>query len=829
MAENDNYIGIAMGLDVSELKAGLKETSMRIKEANAEFKEATSGMDNWQQSVEGVRAKTRQLTSVLDSQRRSLQGMEAEYARLVNTQGENSDSARRLMLRIQGQRAAINSTERELNNYRQTLADAEAGNIDLTQVVLSNGRALEQQGDSAEASSTKLSGLKKAGGVAAAGIGIVVGAVGGLMGGFLGLAESTREYREDMAKLNSAFEGAGLTTESAKNTYKELFSVIGESDTAVEASQQIALLARSEEEAAKWATLATGVTATFGDALKPEAFYEAANETLNLNEATGAFTQMLEQTGMSVDDFNAGLAACTTESEKQAYMLSVSEKAMGKAGEAYRETNKDVLDAQKAQSELTDALAELGAIAEPIMTSLKYLAADLLTSITPFVELIGTGLRGALEGTAGASETLAEGLGGVLNALVERITNILPTVLNVLLELIPNIANTLLSALPQLLDVVIELTNQIVVMLGEVLPQIVSKIIEIVPLLVHSLATAIPELVSAAVNFLLAIVQAIPVLIDQLLLTLPNIVQAILNSIITAFPLLMDGAIQLFNAIIDAIPIIIESLLNVLPDIISAIVNFVVDSVPILLEAAVELLMAIIDSIPIIMNLLQREIPVIVTTIIATLLKNLPLLIKAAIQLLSGILEAIPFIVIELVKQAPSIVTSLAEGLIDSIPILIDAGIEMVKGIWEGIKNADNWLKKKISSFAGNVADWFKDAFQIDSPSKLLEDEIGVDVGRGVIPTRPNALREVKKSINKFTDYVSDNLGNIKAGLTVDTQSALAGANSSFVGNGGGRNTTITAPLTINYNGRLSQKEIKRQEDSHYRSIKSRMKMEGLI
>jgi hypothetical protein len=33
---------------------------------------------------------------------------------------------------------------------------------------------------------------------------------------------------------------------------------------------------------------------TFHDTLQPEAFYEAANETVKMGEATGAFAQMLE-------------------------------------------------------------------------------------------------------------------------------------------------------------------------------------------------------------------------------------------------------------------------------------------------------------------------------------------------------------------------------------------------------------------------------------------------------------------------------------------------------------------------------------------------------
>ena len=282
------------------------------------------------------------------------------------------------------------------------------------------------------------------------------------------------------------------------------------------AAQQIALLAESEEEAAKWAGIASGVTATFGDALKPETFYEAANETLKLGEATGAYTQMLEGTGvMSVEEFNAKLASLNTEQEKQAFMLSVSEQAMGEAGKAYEETAGDIMAAREAEAQLSLAMQELGAIAEPIMTTLKLLAVDLLDSITPFVELIGTGLKGALDGTAGSAETLASGIGGILNALVEKVTQILPTILNLIVQLVPQIANTLLDALPQLLTVIIDLVTQVLNMLSVMLPQIVQKIVEILPMLIEQLVAAIPQLLQAAITLLMAIVQALPTIITS--------------------------------------------------------------------------------------------------------------------------------------------------------------------------------------------------------------------------------------------------------------------------------------------------------------------------
>ena len=198
--------------------------------------------------------------------------------------------------------------------------------------------------------------------------------------------EGSREYRTEMGKLNTAFTTAGYTTKTASDAYRTLYGVIGQTDQAVEAAQQIALLANAEKDVAEWAGLAAGVAGRFGDALMPETFFEAANETIKLGEATGAYVQMLEGMGISVDRFNAGMAACNTEAEKQAYMLSVTKSALGEASKAYNENNKDIIDANRAQGDLTDTMAKIGEYTEPAMTKLKESVTEMVQTSLPYLQ-----------------------------------------------------------------------------------------------------------------------------------------------------------------------------------------------------------------------------------------------------------------------------------------------------------------------------------------------------------------------------------------------------------------------------------------------------------
>lgn len=815
MADDKNYISIAMGLDVTDLKAGLSEANKQIQLANSEFKAASSGMDNWQNSIDGVSAKVKQLDTILKMQKSKLAGLQAEYEKVSASQGENSEAARKLKVQINNQQAAVNATQKEFNNYTETLKEAEAGNIDLTQVTLKNGKALKEQGDSAKESSSKMDGLKSvAKGVVGGLVAIATAAVGAVTG-FLSLAESTRETRTQLGQLESAYTTAGHSAETARKTVESLTGVLGDQGQATEAAQQLAQLAKSEQELSDYTHILTGVYATFGESLKVEGLSESINHTIKLGEVNGNLADALEWSGITVDDFNAQLANCNTEEERSALIVSTLNGLYGEAADKYKEVNKDVIEAQEAQSKLNNALADLGAIAEPIMTTLKLIAVDLLTTITPFIELIGNGLKGALEGSAGAATTLAEGIGGLLNVLLEKVMNTLPTILNVVLSLAPQLVSTILGMLPELLNVITTLITEIINMVTTMLPQIVSTVMEVLPLLISNLVKAIPQLLNAAIQLLMAIVDAIPVIITSLLKELPKIINTIIDVVIKSIPILLDGAIKLFNAIINAIPVIIKELVKALPNIINTIVNAVINAMPVLLNGAIKLFTEIINAIPKIIPPLIAALPQIITSIVSALTNNMPVIMQAAITLFTEIIKAIPQIAGELIKNMPQIISAIVQGLAEGAGEIAKAGLNIVKGIWEGIKSGANWIKNKITGFAGDVAGWFKDTFKINSPSKLMADEVGLFIGEGIGEGILNSLPYVKKQLSEFSNSITDNLGNIKAGL-----------GGATIGNSG---QVIQAGLTVNYNGNLSRKQIKQLENDHYNSIKMRLRMEGAI
>lgn len=605
---------------------------------------------------------------------------------------------------------AAKETADAIDKLGKGSAEADEGAEDISKSSKKASKALDDMADSADKAGEAGEGMgSKLAGAAKVGIGALAAGATAAIGALVGSAEATREYRGEMGKLDAAFTSSGHSSETATAAYKALQGVIGETDQSVEAAQQIALLADSEEDVAKWAGLASGVVGKFGDALQPETFFEAANETLKLGEATGAYTQMLEGVGMNVEDFNAGLAACSTEAEKQAYMLEITEQALGAAGEAYEKNNAEVIRANQANEAWTATMAEAGAAVEPILTDVKLLGASLLSDLMPGITGVTDAFRGLLNGDAGAAGALGEALSGVISQLLTKITETLPVVAEAAISLLMTLTTTLISMTPQLVQTGIQVAMALIQGLTSAIPLVAAELSSTIPQLAATLQAGIPQLLSGAVQLFLAILSAVDQIIEPLVASIPGLVLALINGLLSATPQLITGAVQFLSGIISAIPVLLEQLLPQIPIIVSSLVDGLISNIPVLLSGAILLLHALVDAIGPTIEALAPQIPIIVNTITSKLAELAPVLLSAAVTLLWEIIKAIPQIVIAISKNAPQILKAFT-SVLGALPSLLWKILLQVLG------KVGEWIGKMVSKageagskFLNKVVGFFKE------------------------------------------------------------------------------------------------------------------------
>lgn len=201
----------------------------------------------------------------------------------------------------------------------------------------------------------------------------------GITAGFIGLAESTEEYRKAMGKLNTAYQAAGYSAETGQKAYSQFYAILGDTDTATEASQLLSKLTQNEQDVSKWTRIAAGVNGTFGDSLPIEGLIEATNETAKVGKVTGVLADALNWSGISEDKFNEKLAAAGSEAARNKLIMETLAGTYEGAAAAFYENNKALVKARQsevAMQKVTGTLGEASVIAKGKLWELFGVAED---------------------------------------------------------------------------------------------------------------------------------------------------------------------------------------------------------------------------------------------------------------------------------------------------------------------------------------------------------------------------------------------------------------------------------------------------------------------
>ena len=394
---DDTRLGANFAIDTTDLKAGLAQANRLIRESESEFRAAAAGLDDWTESEEGVNAKIKSLNSVTDIQRKKVNALQSEYDRLI-AEGLDpaSKQATELRTQINNETTALRKNESEIEKQTKTL---------------------EELGDAAEDTAEDFEGIEGAGQIAVGALAVFTGACVAAIGSLLNLAESTKEYRSEMAKLNTAFESAGLGADLAAKSYDAMYSVLGDTGKATEASMLIAQIAKDEQDLDKWNRILTGTFAQFGDSIPTEGLAEGIQATASMGEVQGVLADALEWQGINLDDFNEKLGTMSTEEERAALIQETLTGLYGESADAYRANNAELIAANEATNALEKKQAELGETIQPLTTKFTELKTQALQW------LIDTGLPAAQEGFAWIKDNLpAIGVvvGGLTTAIVAQ-------------------------------------------------------------------------------------------------------------------------------------------------------------------------------------------------------------------------------------------------------------------------------------------------------------------------------------------------------------------------------------------------------------------------
>lgn len=472
------------------------------------------------------------------------------------------------------------------------------------------------------------------------------------------------------------------------------------------------------------------------------------------------------------------------------------------------------LNAALTEGGLEGLVVAVGDVLTQVVSYIANLAPKFIDLAT---QLITSFIKG-IERSAGALSVSAVGIGV---KFIEGILTIAPQLLSTGLKLITELGKGISNAIPHLIQMAAQCGAQIFNTLIEASPRMVEAAGQLVQSLALGLSNAAPTLASIAVTLINSLYQgiitAIPKLADaaQRILTglggyiennLPTILNAGLKMVVGLTQSLrdnagkiVDGAIALAKSLakglVDSIPTIIQNV----PTIVSNIANTINDNAPKILKAGIEIIGTLIKGLIQAIPTLVANIPKIITAIvdvwnafnwvnlgknaitllkngitgmisavktagtsvmnaITNALKNLPSnLLSIGRNGISGLANGIRTMASSAVSAVSGIATSII-GSISSLPSkMISIGKNIVRGLWNGISDMTGWVIDKIQGFGDSVLKGIKRFFGIASPSKLMRDVIGKNMGLGVVV----GLEATEGDISSALDSIADKAESI--------------------------------------------------------------------
>lgn len=705
-------------IEAQKLETQLNNARVAQERIAQQIEQTNAAMSQMESSSAQAASALGRMESEVSSQESELQRLKSAYNEVAAEQGEASDEARQLA-------SQISKTSGELQESKSKLdsASTAADKFD---------RTLDQLGDSAQDAGSDFDSLDVALG------NIVADMAGGAWDAVSGLEEETRQYRLEQSKLAAQYVQTGKATidnasevSRLSDEYLGFYRLTGDETLASTAVSNINAMGLEQSSLNDLLTAASGIWAQYGDSIPLDGLAESVNETANTGTVTGSLADALNwattngyelgeclssntaaqaaynkakaEGATNEDAFNAALAACTTEQERQQLITDTLYSAYGELGETYNTLSADAQNANQAQAELTDAQAQLADAIAPVQTQLTYLISDgmeWLANNLPIVTPLVAGLATAFAGFA------------IVNTVLPAIQGLVTT----------------LSAAPTVLAAI-----------GGPATIIIGVVAALAAGFVYLWNTS--ETFRNGVMTVWTTIQTVFGTLAEWFMT--NVVTPIVTyftGLQTQISTIWNGISQIVNAAITAVAGFIQSNMGTIQAVwntVWGVISTVASTIWANIQTIINTALGIIQGI--------------ITTVLGIINGDWSQVWQGISQVASSIWEGIKGLVTNAINAVSSIISSVLSAISSVWSSMWSSIQSFLSGAWEGIKSG-------VSSGIDAVLGFFRDL-----PGNILSalgnlGSLLVDAGKSIID---GLLRGLQNAIGGVWDFVSGIAGKI--------------------------------------------------------------------
>ena len=694
---------------LSEQEQKLNILKTQYSNMESEYNTSTQKHEELVKSYNDEKAKLEEIGRTLGTTSKEYQDQEKkvddlaqEVAKSTKAQDDNEKSMSKMREQINNAQADCNKTAHELDNLgkeaKESGKEAEEGGQGFTVLkgVLANLGSMAIQ--------SALNGLKNLG---SALINVGKQAITSyadyeqLVGGVETLFGDSAEIVENYA--NNAFKTAGLSA----NEYME--TVTGFSAS---------LLQSLDGDTAKSAEVADMAISDMAD--------NANKMGTSMESIQNAYQGFAKQNYTMLDNLKLGYGGTKSEMER------LLQDATALSGVEYDINS--LSDVYEAIHVIQDELGVTGTTAK-----------EASSTISGSVGMMQSAWQNLLTGIADDNQDFGQLVDNFVESLVTVASNLLPRIQTVMdgigtliTELVSQLLPEIITMLNDNSNQMIESATNIINALGEgilqALPILLPIVFEIITNIVTSLISALPQIIDIGLQVVIQLIQGLTIALPQLIAMLPTIIKTTVQVLMKNLPLILQAGVELVIALVNGLMTALPELIEFLPDIIDTICTTLTDSgmIQLLVESSITVMGALVNGLLKALPKLASAVPQIIKTLVSTLISLTSQIISAGARLLQACVEGIKNNIPKIKTVAKEVGTTILEALGEFGDKVVSVGADIVTGVWDGIIGKMSWLKDKIKGWVGDVTSFLKRMFKIGSPSKLMADEVGQWLAKGI-------------------------------------------------------------------------------------------------
>lgn len=375
-----------LGEAIDATKSKISELDAAVKAAKRELAEGKISTSQYKQYQDEL-AKTKVELKALQEQKKALDKQftdghlsDEEYRRYQREVADTSAKLKKLT-------GDLEETKKQSNDLSKETEKSESIAKKLSNAFKKLAGDAEDVGEKAKESKDGLSTMQIALG------NLVSQGIRAAISGIKELLENTLELRQDLAKLSTNADDAGVSTGQMTESLKYLNAVSSETDSNIEGLSNLFAAGFKGDNLTQAIESLSGAIIKFPDTLKIESLADSLQETLATGAATGQFAELLERMGLDLDQFNTGLERATKNGREQEYALEVlARTGLAETAQKYRENNQALIESADAQFEYQTSMAELGEILQPIANTVLKVINQYISQNKETIQKLATSL-----------------------------------------------------------------------------------------------------------------------------------------------------------------------------------------------------------------------------------------------------------------------------------------------------------------------------------------------------------------------------------------------------------------------------------------------------